>query len=328
MLEVLREDAIELDDGLGRLALGHQRLAHQELRAGRDVGARVRLQDRAQRGQRGIDRARQVHGARGAQLGLGLDAGIGHLGGDAREFLRGALEVPRGQERVRLPEQGVVAQRRIGVALRHLLERGRRLEARALRVEAQRLQIRGGRAVRLRSQQRQRVGRLPGQVGDGGARQHQARIPLHPRSACARGRQQLARRGNVAATHRVPGLPEPRGRDQRTLRETPLPLRPFPRGVGVAARGFERLDGGQGRVVGERSLAVAYRFVERLRGLGVVSELVVEGSGEESGRITVVGIHATTHDLRHGLLSLLERGHTVGLRQESVLFEGIAYLLK
>ena len=294
VLEVLREHAVELDDRLGRLALGHQGFAHQELGARRHIAARVALGHAAQHPERGVGPAREEHGSRGAQLGFGFDRGVAHLGTHTRELLGGAAIVAGLEKRVRLGEQGVIAKRRVGVALADFLEGGGRLEQRSLGFQAHRLEIESRRAHRLRPEQRERVVDLSRGVRHHGLGENQALVFLHPGVGRSQTRDQLLSRRDLTPSHRVPDLCETRRRHQRTRREALLPLDPGARRLRIAALGLECFDRRERRVVGKAALAVFHRFAERLCGFPVVAELVLDLAGEEAGRGALIGVHIAT----------------------------------
>jgi hypothetical protein len=76
VLEVVLEQAVELDDRLGVLPAAHEALPDQELRAGRDVLALPARRDRLQQDERRVRLAREVDRRRRAQLALGAQLGV------------------------------------------------------------------------------------------------------------------------------------------------------------------------------------------------------------------------------------------------------------
>jgi hypothetical protein len=171
---------VHLDDRLGVLAAIHEDLAHEELRPRGDVGASVALHDAAQDGERGVRAACEIETARAAHLGFTDDGRILGLLGHARELLGSAPVVLGSEERVRLRQHRRVAERGLGVPVRHFLERGRGLEHRALRAIAEPAQIRARRSGRLDPNRRERVDGLALGIEERSLRERHARIRLEP----------------------------------------------------------------------------------------------------------------------------------------------------
>ena len=321
VLEVARQYTVELDDGLGVVTLGRQRLAHQELGARRDVAAGALLGDAAQERERGVHGPTQEQRPGGAQLGLGLHGRIGDAGGDTGEILGGAAGIPGGEERVGLGEQRVVAQRGIRPALRRLLEQGGRLETGAQGVLAQRRQV-GVRGTRAGPQHGQRLRGALGEVERQRAGHAHPRIVHHPAGVQGQPRQRRPGLANLAAAQRVAGLGQARLGQQWAVRKTLLPAHPGSGGTVVIARRLLGLDRGELRVGGERAAGREVgRAAPRRGGPAVVSGLEAQRTVEGACGRPAVRLEPVLADHRQVCRGLAQRLEARGAREQTAGLE-------
>ena len=321
MAEVAREHAVVLDDRLGRLALGRQDLAHEELGAGCDVAFAVARDHAAQQRERGIVGAGEEQRARATQLGLGTDRGIAHQARDARVLRRRAVVVAGCEERVGLAEQRSVVEGRAGVAVGHLLERCGGAQQRARFTLAQRVEIGGGRARMDGAERAQRIGRLLVEGELRGPRQRDARVRARPRRAGGESRERLSRIFEISAAHRVPGAREPRLVEQRAMRPVLLPLRPLARRLCVLSLRLDAPDRREGGVVREGALLGAlHRLAVRVLSACEVGARIAHRSRERERGRALRGARSL-HDLRQRAVEVVERRQARGAAQELRRFE-------